>query len=114
MGEKDNKSSLFSSIQRFFTLLVCGDVKTTKTSTKDTATSGPKASIVAASKHFSSAHKVKWFVFDSHACVVDFTLFQPLFVALAAFCTSCARSLNEIMLFQRKKSRFCTSCATLI
>jgi len=60
MGEKDNKSSWFSSIRRFITLLFCGDVKTTKTSTKDTATSGPKASIVAASKHFSSAHKVKF------------------------------------------------------
>jgi len=61
MGEKDNKSSWFSSIQRFFTLLFCGDVKTTtKTSTKETATSGPQASIVAASKHFSSAHKVKF------------------------------------------------------
>ncbi|KEH31145.1 transmembrane protein, putative [Medicago truncatula] len=41
--------------------------------------------------------------FDSHACVVGFTLFHPLFVALAAFSTSCARSLNEIMLFQTIK-----------
>jgi len=48
MGYKGNKKSWFSSITRFF----CGNnVKTTGT---------PEAFIVAASKHFSSAHKVNF------------------------------------------------------
>lgn len=55
MGDKCTKTSWFSSISRFLTLLFCGE-----TSTKAGATSGPEASIVAASKHFSSAHKVKF------------------------------------------------------
>jgi hypothetical protein len=57
MGYKGNKKSWFSSISRFFSMLFYGNKKT---STKASTTSGPEASIVAASKHFSSAHKVKF------------------------------------------------------
>jgi hypothetical protein len=57
MGDKGNKKTWFSSISRFFTMLFCGNKKT---STKAAAASGPEVSIVAASKHFSSAHKVKF------------------------------------------------------
>jgi hypothetical protein len=57
MGDKGNKKTWFSSIPRFFTMLFCVNKKT---STKAAAASGPEASIVAASKHFSSAHKVKF------------------------------------------------------
>lgn len=62
MGDKGNKKSGFSSILRSVTLLLCGSEngKTTKTSAKAAAARGPEASIVAASKHFSSAHKVKF------------------------------------------------------
>jgi hypothetical protein len=38
-------------------MLFCGNKKT---STKAAAASEPEASIVSASKHFSSAHKVKF------------------------------------------------------
>ncbi|KEH17525.1 hypothetical protein MTR_0009s0100 [Medicago truncatula] len=47
MGYKGNKKSWFSSISRFF----CGN------NVKTTTTGAPEAFIVAASKHFSSAHK---------------------------------------------------------
>lgn len=58
MGHKGNKKSWFSSI---VALLLCGeDGKTSKTSDEAVATSGPEASIVASSKHFSSAHKVQF------------------------------------------------------
>lgn len=55
MGEKGDKKRWFSSILRSFKMLFCG--KDVKTSTK---ASGPEAAMVAASKHFSSAHKIKF------------------------------------------------------
>jgi hypothetical protein len=57
MGDKGNNKTLFSSIARFFSMLLCGNKKT---NTKAAAASEPEASIVSASKHFSSAHKVKF------------------------------------------------------
>ena len=57
MGDKGNKKSWFSYILRSFTFL-CG--KDVKTSTKAAAASGHEATMVAAAKHFSSAHKVQF------------------------------------------------------
>jgi len=50
MGYKGNKKSWFSSISRFF----CGN------NVKTATTGAPEAFIVAASKHFSSVHKVNF------------------------------------------------------
>jgi hypothetical protein len=50
MGYKGNNKSWFSSISRFF----CGN------NVKTATTGSPEAFIVAASKHFSSAHKVNF------------------------------------------------------
>ncbi|CAL0308043.1 unnamed protein product [Lupinus luteus] len=58
MGDKGNEKSWFSHILRSFTSLLCG--KDVKTSNKASVASGPEASMVAAAKHFSSAHKVKF------------------------------------------------------
>ncbi|KAE9615455.1 hypothetical protein Lalb_Chr04g0255411 [Lupinus albus] len=58
MGYKGNKKNWFLHILRSFTSLFCG--KDVKTSTKASAPSVPEATMVAAAKHFSSAHKVKF------------------------------------------------------
>jgi len=55
MGGKGEEKKWFSSILKSFKWLLCGtDVKT------NSAANTPEAAMVAASKHFSSAHKIKF------------------------------------------------------
>ncbi|TKY69505.1 hypothetical protein E2542_SST05781 [Spatholobus suberectus] len=57
MAHQDkSKSSFSSTVKSLVVSIFCGNVKTSKTA----APGGPAATMVAASKHFSSPHKVRF------------------------------------------------------